>query len=396
MNPLSCSDLPMFVRVQFVLAMVAAGAFPAAGAPRPVGAAGWHDSGFESVGLGALAETGRVEGGWEVQKIGRELLRPRLRVECVGAVAGPKCGKQCVALAIPADTIGFEFVTVGQRVQLATGVEYEASAWVRWPDGPNLAPVGAGPTSTHRSAIVSFWARHRDGTGDFAGRDEWLFDNQWHRLTFRFRATDPKQATLVYVSLLPNQTQAATAVLLDEFVLRELAHEQVEPETRIGNLALDPDFSSQKEGAVSPPWYCASGQAVRGEVVAGDNSTHFRLTMNRATSNFESAQLWQHVALREGARYEISCRIRWDKLSSEAAAPIVNFGIYHDESRTWYGPVDQVLERIGEWRTYRFIHIPPYPGPWKLYVQLNGWGNFGRPVNVSVDDLVCAPTPAPR
>jgi hypothetical protein len=72
----------------------------------------------------------------------------------------------------------------------------------------------------------------------------------------------------------------------------------------------------------------------------------------------------------------------------------VNFGIYHDATRTWYGPVDQVLERTGDWRTYRFAHIPPHSGPWKLYVQLNGWGNFNRAVTVSLDDLTCAPADA--
>ena len=45
------------------------------------------------------------------------------------------------------------------------------------------------------------------------------------------------------------------------------------------------------------------------------------------------------------------------------------------------------------WRTYRFIHIPAHSGPWKVYVQLNGWGNFGFPVTVSVDDLGCNPKP---
>jgi hypothetical protein len=115
--------------------------------------------------------------------------------------------------------------------------------------------------------------------------------------------------------------------------------------------------------------------------------------MGKATSNFESAQLWQHVALREGARYEVSCRIRWDNFKPDAPAPIVNYGIYHEATRTWYGPVDQGLEKTGDWRTYRFTHIPPHPGPWKLYVQLNGWGNFGNGVTVSVDDFRCAPTP---
>jgi hypothetical protein len=46
----------------------------------------------------------------------------------------------------------------------------QISVWVRWPDGPDVPPANASATSGHRSAIISFWARHREGTGDFAGR----------------------------------------------------------------------------------------------------------------------------------------------------------------------------------------------------------------------------------
>ena len=115
------------------------------------------------------------------------------------------------------------------------------------------------------------------------------------------------------------------------------------------------------------------------------------MSMRPETSNFESAQLWQRVELREGARYEVGCRMRWDSFATGEPAPIVNYGVYHEPSRTWYGPVDQVLERTPEWRVYRFPHAPPAGGAWKLYVQLNGWGNFGRGVEVSFDDFTCTP-----
>lgn len=166
------------------------------------GSVALRDSGFEAIPPGRLAPTGLVD-GWQVQCTGRDAVRPRLVVACVEGVA--KTGSRCLSLSIPADTQGFEFVTVGQLVQLDATKTYEASVWVRWPDGPDAPPANASATSGHRSAIVSFWARHREGTGDFAGRDEWLFDNQWHRLKFRFCATDPARRTLVYVSLLPNQ-----------------------------------------------------------------------------------------------------------------------------------------------------------------------------------------------
>ncbi len=87
--------------------------------------------------------------------------------------------------------------------------------------------------------------------------------------------------------------------------------------------------------------------------------------------------------------------MRWDNFAKDVDAPIINYGIYHDKSnttkrdRTWYGPVDQVLKKTGDWQMYRFTHTPTESGPWKLYVQVNGWGNFGNGVTVSIDDIRC-------
>jgi hypothetical protein len=354
----------------------------------------WRDGGFESFTRGPSAVS-LARDGWEVQKTGRAAIQPKLEVTGIEDAAQAHSGKRCVALSIPADTVGFEFVTIGQRVSLTADSDYEASVWVRWPDGPERAPPEASATSGHRSAIVSFWARHRDGTGDFAGRDEWLFDNQWHQLTFRFRATDPKQPTLVYVSLLPNQKPSATTVLVDDF---ELQASPATPSTDArGARVNDPDFSAQKPGAISPPWYFANigGSGIRGEMTAENDGHLFRMSMDRKTTNYESAQLWQHLDLLPGARYHIAARLRWDNYTAEAPAPIVNYGIYHEPTRTWYGPVDQVLEKTGDWREYRFTHIPPMAGPWKIYIQLNGWGNFGNGVTVSLDELTCDAAPLP-
>jgi hypothetical protein len=349
-----------------------------------------RDSGFEAIPPGRLAPAAPAE-GWQVQSTGREAIKPRLVVACVENLA--RTGSKCLSLSIPADTIGFEFVTVGQQLRLDAAKTCEAGVWVRWPDGPDAPPANASATSGHRSAIVSFWARHREGTGDFAGRDEWLFDNQWHRLTFRFRATDPARRTLVYVSLLPNQKPADTTLLVDDFELTELS-DAAGAESRAGELVGDADFARQSPGAVTPPWYFANigGTGISGKVAGPGEQRFVTLAMDKSTSNFESAQLWQHLELRKGVRYEVSCRMRWDNFSPAAPAPIVNYGIYHEDTRTWYGPVDQVLEPTGEWRTYCFAHIPPDAGKWKLYVQINGWGNFGNGVTVSVDDLGCRAT----
>ena len=350
------------------------------------------DSGFEALSAGPLATTGPVNTGWEVQRHGRDAILDRLSVACVEDPTAAKSGRKCLSLSIPKDTVGFEFVTVGQRHALPAGRALEASVWVRWAGGPEAAPPGASATSGHPSAIVSFWARHRDETGDFAGRDEWLFDGRWTRLSFRFRATDPGLRTLVYVSLLPNQAPADTTVLMDDFELTASAG-RAEPEGREGELVQDAGFDGQKSGAAAPPWYFANlgGKGISGAVAGEAGRQIFTLAMGPGTTNYESAQLWQHVELREGVRYEIAARVRWDNFAPDAPPPILNYGIFNDATRTWYGPVDQVLEKSADWKVYRFPHVPPAGGPWKLYVQLNGWGNFGKGVRLSVDEISCRP-----
>lgn len=354
-----------------------------------------QDSQFEKCPSGTLANTG-ANAVWEIQRKGRAAIQDRLVVACVEDELQAKSGRKCLALSLPQETVGFEFVTVGQRLRLAAGKEYVASVWVRWAGGPVQAPADANATSAHPSAIVSFWARHRDGKGEFAGRDVWLFDNRWQKLEFRFCVTDPDQRTLVYVSLLPNQKPAATTVLVDDFELTA-ADSPAETEPRSGNLVEDSGFHAQQPGRIDLPWSFArtGGSNVSAEVRNSGGTPCLALGMREGTSNFESGQLWQHLDLRRGVRYEIRCRMRWDNFSPDLPAPIVNYGIYHAASRTWYGPVDQVLEKTAGWSTYRFAHIPPFGGRWKLYVQLNGWGNFGRPIAVSLEDFACTPAPVP-
>jgi len=165
------------------------------------------------------------------------------------------------------------------------------------------------------------------------------------------------------------------------------------PHRPASQLMQDSSFEAQQAGKIVLPWRFAGrgGTNVTASVGRTDGKPCVTLKLAKGTSNFESGQLWQQLDLRRGVRYEISCRMRWDSYIPDAPAPIVNYGIYHEASRTWYGPVDQVLERTAGWNTYRFAHIPPFAGPWKLYVQLNGWGNFGRAVAVSLEDITCTP-----
>ncbi len=352
-----------------------------------------EDSGFENTAVGKLEATTTGK-GWEVQRVGRPEIQDKLVVECVGDKRQTHTGENALKLALPKDTIGFEFVTVGQRLHLQANREYEAAVWVRWPDGPKKAPAKADATSGQPSAIVSFWARHKEAEGDFAGRDVWLFDRQWKKLTFRFRATDPDQKTLVYVSLLPNQTPRETTVFADDFTLTE----SKAPATLANNkheLVADGDFSKLKAGALGfgPTWPFANigGTNVVGEAIEEKGEKLVRIAMNKNTTNYESAQLWQMLECEKGVRYEVTCRLRWDSHKEGTGNPIVNLGMYHEDTNTWYGPIDQNLKESKEWETYNFVHIPPYEGKWKLYVQLNGWGNFGNQLTVSCDDFSCKP-----
>ena len=85
------------------------------------------DSGFESLAMGNGQDTGRVQRGWEIQRHGRDSIRQALKCEVLEDENQAKSGRRCVALSIPQKTVGFEYVTIGQRHRLEAGVEYEAS-----------------------------------------------------------------------------------------------------------------------------------------------------------------------------------------------------------------------------------------------------------------------------
>lgn len=348
-----------------------------------------HDPSFEKITAGPLVSTGVVRDKCEIQRTGRKTIQKQLVVKCVEG--GGKSGKKGLSLSIPQHTQGFEFVTVGQRHQLRLGKEYEASVWVRWRNGPTKAPMNASPGLKTPSAIVSFWVRHQDGKGHFAGRDQWLFDNEWRRLTIRFHPTDSKGPSLIYVSLLPNQKPAATTILIDDFRLT-VRPVKANIERRKGELVVDATFQKQRT-KLSPPWYFANigGNKIAGDVVQSGQQYYFDIRMKQNSTNFESGQLWQHLHLVRGVTYKINCRIRWNNYSPKSKDAIINYGMYHEASNTWYGPVDQILMKNDNWNEYPFTHIPPFDGKWKLYLQVNGWGNFGKSINISIDKLSCRP-----
>jgi hypothetical protein len=162
-------------------------------------------------------------------------------------------------------------------------------------------------------------------------------------------------------------------------------------EPRSGSLLNDPGFDAQCVGGIREPWRFVGigGSAVQAWVTGTDDGRHVTLTMPAGTSNLQSGRLMQCADLRAGVRYRVTCRLRWDSFAADGDQPIVNSGAYDAACTTWYGPVDLTLERTGEWVIYSFDHIPPASGMYELYVQLNGWGNFGRAVRISVDDFGC-------
>ena len=341
--------------------------------------------GFEKVPTGPL--THKL---WEVQRVGREMIQEQLHVECLNDATQAHSGTHFIRMSLPKETVGFEYVTIGQRHKLKADRDYEAIVWVRWPDGPEQAPADA--RTTHQpSAIVSFWVRHQDATGDYAGRDVWLFDRQWTQLTFRFRATHPDEKSLIYVSLLPNQTPRQTTVMVDDFTLMERpVAKDVARNTK--ERVVDGGFDKLDAGPIGTGTWSfrnIGGTKIAGKVIADQNAKYVQIAMQKNRTNYESAQLWQLIDLEQGVRYKVQCRMRWDNASKDATAPIVNYGMYHEPSNTWYGPVDQYLKQSSDWQTYEFIHVPPYTGSWKLYGQVNGWGNFGNGLTVSFDDFSC-------
>ncbi|MGA0853212.1 MAG: carbohydrate binding domain-containing protein, partial [Luteolibacter sp.] len=216
-------------------------------------------------------------------------------------------------------------------------------------------------------------------------------DRKWKKLELCFRATDPAHQSLIYISLLPNQTPRATSILIDDFTLKTAPVEAPRPEDakqRVENGSFSNlEIGSTPAGAWS--YSNMGGSSISGKISGQAQDPHFRMTMNKNTSNYESAQLYQILNLEKGARYEIECRMRWDSYKDGTSTPIVNYGMYHEDSNTWYGPVDQYLLNSKNWETYQFSHIPPFAGKWKLYVQLNGWGNFGNELSVSFDEFSC-------
>jgi hypothetical protein len=102
------------------------------------------DPSFESLSTGTLATTGIIP-GWEVQRTGRAAIQEKLMVSCSSDPTLAKSGQNCVSLSIPEEMVGFEFVTVGQRITLVAGKEYPG-AWKLYVQLNGWGNFGSGVT----------------------------------------------------------------------------------------------------------------------------------------------------------------------------------------------------------------------------------------------------------
>lgn len=93
-------------------------------------------------------------------------------------------------------------------------------------------------------------------------------------------------------------------------------------------IAVVTVFDAQRTGGIIPPSSVANmgGTNISVGVDGTNGQPCVTVQMSQGTSNVESAQLWQHLNLRRGVRYEVSCRMRWENFTPNAPAPIVNYG----------------------------------------------------------------------
>ncbi len=335
------------------------------------------DSGFES---GADGRMTTANSNWEVQRTGNnttEFVVDRIENSSLSDDGSRHC---LLSLPENANPAAFDHITIGQRLTLRPGIIYEASARVQW----------ANPNNGNASAIVSFWAQHQaDKT--FAGKDVWIRNGAWTTITYRFMAVEPDQPIFVYLSLLPHQIPKKTDLRVDNFTLKEVEN-AVDNESRSGNLITDGQFNAQTVGGnPGGAWeFYSPNEALTGKVESNAGNKYVRLKIPANTNNFSAVKLMQQVTLTKGARYAASTDIKWNNYSGPGDSGIVNYIIYHEQSNTWWGPIDHVVEE-GGWQTVPFTHGAPFDGTYQFFVQVFGWGNFGDAMDISFDNFSITP-----
>lgn len=333
----------------------------------------WNDPGFED-GLNGAMYSGNCY--WDIQRTGIET--GEFLIKRVEDKEGSHSGNKFCYMSLPksASAEHVDHITIGQTIYMEANKIYEASVWVKWVNTRNGS----------ESACISFWAQHQ-GDKTFAGKDVWIRNGDWTKLTFRFQAVLPKQPVMIYLSLLQHQTPVTTDIKVDDFNVTEI-ETSYGTDTRSGELISDGTFSRQRIGQnPGNPWtFHTPVKELTALIDSCGKNRYVRLQIPASTSNYEAVKLGQVVKLRKGVLYDVNARIKWTNYTGGDETGTVNCGIYHKPSNTWWGPVDYKVSD-GEWHNVSFIHGACYSGDYELYVQVFGWGNFGNPMDISFDDF---------
>jgi hypothetical protein len=331
------------------------------------------DTGFEN---GINGELYSNNSDWEVQRTGSDT--SKFIVNRIESSESAFSGKKYCFMSLPksADASKFEHITIGQLRKLEAGKIYEATIWVKWVNTKN----------GNSTAIISFWAQHMEDK-TFAGKDCWLKNGEWTKLSFRFMAVKPNEPTFIYVSLLPHQTPQTTEILVDEFTC-EIAETLSNIDSLNDTMVLKENFENEIGGTIpSKPWELTNPDKMVTGIIEQNNGNKFvTIKMPPKTNNYTAARLMRKINLSKGVLYDVNMSLKWNNSLLGYNSGIVNVGIYHTSSNTWWGPIDHIV-KDGDWHDIPFLHGATYDGEYELYIQVFGWGNFGQPMDVSCDNF---------
>jgi hypothetical protein len=275
-----------------------------------------------------------------------------------------------------------------------TNVVYEVSADVRWMNA-----------ALNITAVLSLWAVH-PGTVDanglsFSGVDYWIANSTWNRYAFRFMLPNRKQLgkpPSVILTLHPNQTPRLTTLRIDNVRVTEAC--------ALGRTSGPPDptemllygtFDGLPLGTVEDNSTYFDVQHLESNAVtaaivqdaANASNQMMQMVLPAGNTNYDVKQVGEIVTLHMGTRYNVSACMR--RNSDPTGPAIVNFRMQSVATGVWYGRVDQILPADDQWHTHWYVVGIPETGPYLVSLQLNGWGNYGRELDVSFDDFSCRP-----
>lgn len=272
-----------------------------------------------------------------------------------------------------------QYVKLGQYLELSKDKKYRYSVSVKW----------LNPNNKLSSAIVSVWTK--DGKNTFNGKDVWLKDNKVQNLSFDFSPSINGQVDC-YISLLTHQEGFDnTDILIDNLKIEELGEVTKETDPRskinlISNSSFDKEFMNWHDTSYNP-------NKVKGLVKKLDAKA-LQLELPSAPNNTLLNNTWtgvyQTIKLYAGNTYTLSAEI--DRLIPDKTQypTIINIFAYKPEENgrkeAWLGSVDYKFNKA-EKHTYAQEITPSVTTDYLITVRVFGWGNEGRSLKVSVDNI---------